>query len=143
MVYDCAPREFLLVEKRLGLTRRNHDLPWKGVEPPEVDSGVAKRIGVLPVAMATGADVSADGLRLFVATYGDGYELTRKLDETWQAAVARGGESVSLPKRRQGEAVCYGLDGQTIFLTSEKRPCPLFSIKRPGTLIENGAKGTP
>jgi hypothetical protein len=35
---------------------------------------------------------------------------------------------IAAPARRQGEAVCFGHDGKTIYLTSEGSPCPLLAI---------------
>jgi hypothetical protein len=147
VAYDSQRHEFLLVEKRIGLTSRVYALPWKvpadDAIPTASANYVARRIGILPIALATGADVSTDGQRLVAVTYGDGYEVRRQADETWQAAIFRGGAVVSMPKRRQGESVCYGLDNQTLYLTSEKRPCPLFSITRAPTLIDVGPQAAP
>jgi hypothetical protein len=33
-----------------------------------------------------------------------------------------------MPQRRQGETVCYGPDGKTLYLTSEFAPTPLFEV---------------
>ena len=35
---------------------------------------------------------------------------------------------IVLPVRVQGEAICYGQDGKTLYLTSEKRPTPLWEV---------------
>jgi hypothetical protein len=33
-----------------------------------------------------------------------------------------------LPPRVQGESICYGFDGRTLYVSSEKRPTPLIEI---------------
>jgi hypothetical protein len=90
---------------------------------------VAEPVGFLPLLMATAADISPDGRRMVVTTYGDAFEYTRGPDETWPDAFRRPGRPIALPQRKQGEAICYGPDGQTLYLTSEKRPTPLIEVK--------------
>jgi hypothetical protein len=130
VAYDPAARQFLLVEKLLlGLSCRVYQLAWPAASPEP--RRVARAIARIPVPFATGMDISADGKRLVVATYGEGYEFVRKPSEDWSQALASKGFSIPLPTlpiRRQGEAICYGTDGVTLYLTSEKRPCPLFVL---------------
>ncbi len=33
-----------------------------------------------------------------------------------------------MPQRNQGESVCYGADGRTLYLTSEFAPTPLLEV---------------
>jgi hypothetical protein len=33
-----------------------------------------------------------------------------------------------MPRRRQGESICYGPDGKTLYLTSEQLPTPLWEV---------------
>ena len=61
-------------------------------------------------------------------TYGDAYQYVRRGDETWAAAFHRPGSLVELPPREQGESICYGPDGCTLWLTSEGRPTPLIKV---------------
>lgn len=129
VAFDPVHRQFLLIEKRIHFNSRVYQVAWKPLAEARVVE-VAKRIGTVPVTMATGADITSDGRRLVVGTYGNGYEAARAEDQEWQQALRKPGQSVTLPLRRQGEAICYGSDDQTLFLTSEKRPCPLFSITR-------------
>jgi len=89
---------------------------------------VAKAIGALRMPLVTAMDISPDGLRALVLTYGNGVEFTRRPGETWAAAFARSPRGVDVLSRRQGEAVCYGFDGKTLYLTSEGKPCPFFEI---------------
>jgi hypothetical protein len=133
VAYDPARREFILIEKRLATTSRVYIMPWTPGAPGE--TAVARAIGTIPVLFVTGMGISPDGLRAVVATGSNGYQLTRRPDEDWSRAMARPGHPLKLPVRRQGESICFGLDGVTLYLTSEKRPCPLFSIT--GAVAEN------
>jgi hypothetical protein len=63
-----------------------------------------------------------------VATYGNLTEYVRAPGESWAAAFGRPGRTIAAPGRKQGESVCFGLDGKTLYLTSEGSPCPLLEI---------------
>jgi hypothetical protein len=63
-----------------------------------------------------------------VLTYGDAMEFTRQAEETWAQGFARPGRPVRMPPRRQGESICYGPDGRTLYLTGEQRPTPLLQV---------------
>jgi len=123
---DPVRKEILLVSKTGGGTCKTYllPLPRKRV----VSGAVAKAVGTLGMPTATAMDVSPDGLRAVVLTYGDAYEYTREKDEDWKAAFARAPRRIGMPKRAQGESICYGRDGRTLYLTSEKVPCPLLQV---------------
>ena len=72
--------------------------------------------------------LSADGRRAIVVTYGPAYEFTRREGESWAKTFARGGRRLNMPLRSQGESICYGPDGKTLYLTSERLPTPLWQI---------------
>ncbi len=78
----------------------------------------------------TAMDISQDGQRLMAVTYLGGYEFSRKDGEPWTSALARSPHILGLPVRVQGEAVCYGPNGRDLFLSSEKRPWPVYQIRR-------------
>ena len=89
---------------------------------------VAQPIGSIKLWWPTAMDISPDGLRAVVLTYGDAFEYVRGPKETWAAAFARVPRRISVPMRKQGESICYGADGKTLYLTSEKLPTPLIEI---------------
>lgn len=130
VAYDGTTGVFLLIEKAVRLRSRVYQLPW----PPRNDANAgmltATLVGEVAVPIATAADISADGLNLVVATYGKGYFVSRHPNETWPMALNRPGQTIALPPRRQGESICFDAAGKNLFLTSEKRPCPLFEMKR-------------
>ncbi|MFH1135303.1 MAG: hypothetical protein V1816_04380 [Pseudomonadota bacterium] len=108
---------------------RGKDSPVFALPRPEKKSEaslVARQVANPRLARVTGVDISPDRSRALVVTYHDGYEFRRFPGETWARAFQREPRVVKLPRRRQGEAVCYGMDGRTVFLTSEGSPAPLW-----------------
>jgi hypothetical protein len=80
--------------------------------------------------MMTGADISPDGRKVILCDYLNAYEMSLPegsggFDEVWKQTPV----IVKLGGRRQGEAVCYRLDGRAILATSEERPTPLIEVE--------------
>jgi hypothetical protein len=79
--------------------------------------------------LVTGADISPDGRRVAVCDYANGYELTlpegsKDFDDIWRQKPT----VIPLGVRRQGESVCYRLDGAALLATSEGTPTPLIEV---------------
>lgn len=87
--------------------------------------------GVLPLfRVLTGGDISPDGRRVILRSYEVAYELrlpagSDRFDDIWEQKPKR----ISTPPMDQGEAICYGSDGASLLLTSEKLPAPLFLMR--------------
>lgn len=60
--------------------------------------------------------------------YGNAYGFTRAEGEDWTTAFSREPCEIEMPDRVQGEAICYGLDGKTLYLTSEQLPTPFWEV---------------
>jgi hypothetical protein len=80
-------------------------------------------------ALVTGGDISTDGRRVALCDYASGYELTlpegsKNFDDIWRQTPTL----VPLGARRQGESVCYRLDGAALLATSEGTPTPLIEV---------------
>ena len=109
----------------------------------------ARRLTYLDMPpVTTGMDISGDGSRAIVTTYQDAYEFVRQENETWRQAFRKSPRKITLPQRDKGESICYGLDGQTLYLTSEARggtniPQPLFMVPVIGTVTYDPANPTP
>ncbi len=104
------------------------DRPRISDEGPTTFKLVAKKIATLPILLATAMDISPDGRRAVVATKLRAYQYVRKENESWTDAFSRPGQPIKIPSLRQCESICYGTDGKTLYLTSEKRPTPLYEI---------------
>jgi hypothetical protein len=118
--------DLYVVTKALGAT---------AVYKASPDGGELTRLATLglgPLALVTGGDISPDGRRVALCTLLAGYELTvdpadsAGFDAVWTRAAA----PVALPGRAQGEGIAYRLDGDALLLTSEGYPSPLFEVPR-------------
>ncbi|OHB72444.1 MAG: hypothetical protein A2V70_14495 [Planctomycetes bacterium RBG_13_63_9] len=123
---DATTKTILLVTKQWGAECSAYAIPWPKNDPKKVL--VARKIAVLGIPLTTAMDVSPDGRRAIVATYANAYEYVRNPEEDWAKAFSRPPRMVSLPRRTQGESICYGADGRTLYLTSEKLPTPLWEV---------------
>jgi len=123
---DPTSRKIYLATKGLSLKARVYELPLvlKSVTKPLTARAIAK----VPIAFATAMDISPDGLRAVILTYGAAYEFTRRADQTWSKAFGGPPRPITMPPRRQGESICYGPDGKTLYLTSEQLPTPLWLV---------------
>ncbi len=124
---DAASKTIILVTKTPIGQARVFALPL----PQRVGRGevlVAKAVAALKLPLVTAMDVSPDGLRAVVLTYGNAHEFARGAHETWSAAFAPPPRAIPMPARRQGEAICFGPDGKTLYLTSEGNPCPFLQV---------------
>ena len=100
------------------------DLPAQApVRPLE-----AKLLVRLRTPAAAAMDISPDGTRAILLTDGGGYEFTRGAQESWQIAFGGRPSRLPMPPRVNGEAICYGADGKTLYLTSEGIGQPLWEI---------------
>lgn len=88
----------------------------------------ATRIAKLGIVTVTGADVSPDGRKAILVTYGSAFEFHRAEGQTWAQAFAERPRVLVMPARKQGEGICYGADGVTLYLTSEGKGEPLWKI---------------
>jgi len=139
LAVDASSRTVLLASKQIwppGALIYSLELPEgfeQSVDEPAMPLGggrglVARPIGAVRVGPVTAMDVSPDGRRMVLLTYGDAFEFQRGEEETWSAALKRRPRKLTMPLRLQGESLCYGSDGRTLYLTSEKLPTPLWEV---------------
>jgi hypothetical protein len=81
--------------------------------------------------MATGGDISPDGRRLVVRTYMLADEWDIKPGQSVADAIKGKPRETLLPLSKQGEGICYRLDGRAWLTTSEGANSPLFEILLP------------
>ncbi|MCC5829436.1 MAG: hypothetical protein JJU36_08310 [Phycisphaeraceae bacterium] len=138
LAFDPVHRVILIVDKpwRLGQIPARKDVrpglyevPW----PEELDNQTvrtASRVADLPMGIPTAMDLSPDGRRLIVLTYGDAFEWIRDGDERWSDVIREHEPiQVAMPIRRQGEAIAYDLEGQALYTTTEQRHSPFWRIR--------------
>jgi len=89
---------------------------------------VLQRVADLTLKVTTAADLSPDGRRLVVLTYGDAYQYVRARGQTWAEALAAAPARVALWPRGQSEGLCFGRDGRTLWISSEGLNQPLFRV---------------
>lgn len=123
---DPTDRTILLATKGRQASCFVYSLPWPEPNPRKVF--VARRIATLSLPQTTAMDISPDGRRAVVLTYGDAFEYVRREGQDWATAFAGQPRRIVVPERVQGESLCFGSDGRTLYLTSEKRPTPLFEV---------------
>jgi hypothetical protein len=128
---DTSARQLLFVTKTKLAPCSIYQLaiPADFPKTPLPDVQVARKLASLPVAMATGMDLSADGRRLVICTYLNAFIYERQADESWPIALNRAPREIPLPLRQQGEAICWDADEQTLLLTSEKIPTPFWLVR--------------
>ncbi len=103
---------------------------------------IAKTLCEVEVTIATAMDMSPDGKRLIIQTYADAFEFTRRDNQTWLQALDEIPRQLKMPQRDQGESICFGPDGKTLYLTSEKRPTPLWEVPITTTITTNANNQT-
>lgn len=123
---DPVSKHVFLTTKAFSTRCPIYQLGWP--ERPSDAILVAERIGSVPLPLVTAMDIAADGQRAVMLTYGDAYEFRRRDGESWSKAFSRPPQLVTMPQRRQGEAICYGQDSRTLYLTSERTPTPFWRV---------------
>ena len=140
--FDPTDSSILLIEKStLGgrvysIEIPNEDQPEKVLER-SVD---AKLIARSAVPTATACDVSDDGSKLIVINYFAGFLYERKrVDgklEPWLDAFSQEPKTLTLPKLRQAESVCFSADSQSIYVSSEFVPTPIIKVELQESLFQ-------
>lgn len=88
-------------------------------------------VPAIPNGLLTGGDISPDGRHLIICDYARAYEFdlpkdASDFDEIWKQEPTL----VELGTRKVGEAICYSVDGTSIFATSEGRNAPIIELIR-------------
>ncbi|HOX37818.1 MAG TPA: hypothetical protein PL033_07500 [Candidatus Brocadiia bacterium] len=91
-------------------------------------TATARRIANLEIIMATAMDISPDGRRMAILSPDGAFCVDRRENETWGDALKSKPRIVPLPKRRNGETVCFGRDRNELLLHSESVGQPLWSV---------------
>ena len=84
----------------------------------------------------TSMDISGDGTKAVVLTYGGVYLYERDPDQSWLAALQQQPVVISRTHNRQAEAAAFNASGDAIFITLEQRNAPLFRLPIDGASNE-------
>jgi hypothetical protein len=126
---DVRRREILLLDKSSPFRCQLYRIPLDLSDDKQ--KHVAVPLGSVAVPFATAIDVSPDSNALAVATMWSGVLYRKAANESWKQALSRTAVALPLPRRRQGETICFSTDGQSLFLNSEGPGEPLWRISVP------------
>jgi len=145
MSYDPVGKQILLLSKRdkpprlyaidleTALTQQDAELEFLGttssLRPPTPRDQLHWGGRTDWISQPTGFDISADGSEAVVITYRSLYRYRRQENEDWLSAMQRKPEELVGPPAAQNEAIAYTTDGKAIYVTTEKRPAPVFRIE--------------
>ncbi len=145
---DAAARQVLLVSKKrsppdlfvLPLSKPTSTNPHRGwrearrigrlANVPEASLDLKRndpRLAKL-FPQVTAADLSPDGRKLAVLTYGSVLFYRRRQGEEWGRAVARTPESYDVPLIPQPEALAWTAQGGGLYATGEFKLAPIFYL---------------
>lgn len=96
--------------------------------PPTKQDILAHPKRGLWVSQPTGMDISPDGRLAAVITYRSLYLFQREDGETWAEAFQRQPREFVGPPGTHDEAVAFSPDGKTIYVTTERRPAPIYRL---------------
>lgn len=80
------------------------------------------------ITQPTAMDISSDGLSAIVLTYANAYYFSLEKPADWLTVFLSSPKEIILPFLQQAESVCFGKDGKSIYVTSEKIPAPLLKV---------------
>ena len=145
MAYDPVDKQILLLSKRdkpprlyavdieTALSKDAAVLKFLGtispLRPPTIKDRAKWGGRVDFISQPTGLDISADGMEAVVISYRSLYRYKRHPDESWLSALNRRPEEVVGPPAVQNEAIAFAQDGNSIFVTTEKLPAPIYRIE--------------
>jgi hypothetical protein len=107
-----------------------------GFRPPSRQDILRSPKRGLWISQPTGMDISADGRLAAVITYRSLYLFLRNEDENWPEAFQRQPKEFVGPPGEHDEAVAFSHDGKSIYVTTERRPAPLYRLDLPEGAIE-------
>ncbi len=103
------------------------DVP--GFRPPTRVELITSKIGGRWISQPTGMDISSDGMHAAVITYRSLYLFERTEDETWAQAFLKTPVEYIGPPGLHDEAVSFGFKNLDVFVSTERRPTPVYKLK--------------
>lgn len=91
----------------------------------------AVSVPAIPNGFVTGGDISPDGMHLVICDYTRAYEFDLPVGSTnFEEVFRQTATPIELGQRKLGEAICYSVDGTSLYATSERDDSPLIEVKR-------------
>lgn len=84
---------------------------------------------LVPMRVVTAADIRPDGQRLAIRCYGAGWEWRLSPDATFEQLCGASPIQLTLAPERQGEAICYSVDGSALLTIGEGRMPALWELR--------------
>ncbi len=148
LAYDPVNRQLLLLSKRdkpahlytvdldIALSQGQAELEFAGtiyaLRPPTASDQRIWRGKTDWISQPTGLDISPDGSEAVIISYRSVYRYLRRDNEDWVVSMSRKPTELVGPRAVQNEAIAFSADGQSIFVTTEKLPAPIFRIEFTG-----------
>jgi len=76
----------------------------------------------------TAMDIAADGLSAVVLTYTHAFYFSQTQPGDWLALLSTPPQEIVLPTIKQAEAVSFSQEGNSLYITSERLPAPLYKV---------------
>ena len=102
-----------------------------GFRPPSRQDILSSMKRGMWVSQPTGMDISPDGRTAAVITYRSLYLFSREGEESWAEGFQRPPKEIIGPPGTHDEAVGFSLDGKTVYVTTERRPAPIYRLQLP------------
>jgi hypothetical protein len=144
VAYDSSSQDILLMSKR-DRPPRLYRLPLdKALSEEDLEAEFLAEVPTLRpptsqdlldspkrgpwVSQPTGLDISPDGRTAAVLTYRSLYIFTRDQGESWAQAFQKKPVEFLGPPGKHDEAVSFSLDGKSVYVTTERRPAPIYRL---------------
>ncbi len=124
---DTSSQEILLLTKSLLPQSHLYAIPLGSRDLHSAEPLVVRRQAMAPIPSVTAVDLDNVRGELLFCTYANGFIYGRQKQadgrwESWSDALNRSPRVVNLPKRRQGEGICFSRDGKQIIASTESNP---------------------
>lgn len=145
VAYDASSDSILLLSKRDKVPRlysvsrtdalANEELEAeflgeiKGIRPPTRQDILSSVKRGMWVSQPTAMDISPDGRTAAVLTYRSLYLYQRDEGQSWIEAFQQPPVEYVGPPGTHDEAVSFSLDGKAVFVTTERRPAPIYRLQ--------------
>lgn len=137
---DIHSKKILLLSKRdkppvlyeLQLNKNPHQVAKKLGEISEIPKPVQLRFGSLDMLgysnMPTAMDISPDGTKAVVLTYSAAYLFKHNPGSSWLTTFSSSPERITYPLLKQAESIGFDVEGEQIYITSERLPAPILKM---------------